>query len=69
MGIIPFLTSFQEGIILKPFKKKYFVSFRFMRKLFRKVGIGEKKSNYYTLLGKFLVSVIDSKGGQHDLKG
>lgn len=40
-----------------------------MRKLFRKVGIGEKKSNYYTLLGKFLVSVIDSKGGQHDLKG
>lgn len=68
MGIIPFLTSFQEGILLKPFKK-IFVLFRFMRKLFRKVGIGEKKSNYYTLLGKFLVSVIDSKGGQHDLKG
>lgn len=64
MGIIPFLTGFQERILLKPF----FVLFCFMRKLFRKLRRGEKKSNDYVMLGKFLINLIHSKGEQHDLK-
>lgn len=38
-----------------------------MRKFFNKVR-GGKKSNYCILLGKFLVNMIDGKGGHHDLK-
>lgn len=57
MVFIPFLTGFQERILLKPF----FI-------LFRKVRRGGKKSNYYIMLGKFLINVIGSKGGPHDLK-
>lgn len=68
MGNIPFLTGFQERILLKPFlKKSCFVLFH--EKIVQKSSKRGKKSNYYTLLRKFLINVIDSKGGQHDLKG
>lgn len=62
MGIIPFLTGFQEKILLKPF----FVLFH--EKIIQTSKKRGKKSNYYILLRKFLISVVDSKGGQHDLK-